>query len=279
MHQFVATLLPESESLLSDKTYYGPMLQGLNDSLLERGMIVRPVQCLQEYQKEHFLHASDSLYAGVVFLGLMYPSRLFIRAVCQHFKCPKVIMDHQIDDLPLHSVREDSAAGMRSVVEHLVSLGHRHIAYIDQSDPDANPWKREGVREGLLGAGLPELGRGWIAGCRDKFGDTSAALDWFLGLTPRPTAIVCCDDVRALLLLQAAAERGMRVPRDLSITGYGDFAVRAGRSQVLTSAHVDCRAMGRRAGELIVQPERDKSVILVSPELIVRGTTGGPATG
>ena len=135
--RFVAALVPESQVLLDDKLYYGPMLQGLSDALMEKGTFLRPVQCLQEYQKEHFLHTPSSFYKGVVFLGLLYTSKLFIRAVVETLKCPKVVLDHHFEDIPMHSVREDAVAGMRAVTEHLLSLGHRRIAYLDMSRPEA----------------------------------------------------------------------------------------------------------------------------------------------
>jgi DNA-binding LacI/PurR family transcriptional regulator len=275
--RFVAVLVPESKALLDDKVYYGPMLRGLSDALIARGLMIRPIQCLQEYQKEHFLHSPRGLYSGVAFLGPLFTSKVFIQAVVGNLGGPKVLLDHHFDDVRVHSVREDAVAGMRAMTEHLLKLGHRHLAYLDMSRPEANPWKRQGVNDALRAAGLGELGRGWVAGCRDNFTDVAAALDWFCGLSPRPTAVICCDDVRALLLLQAAAERSMRVPQDLSISGFGDFAVRSGRSQVLTSMRVDTELMGRRAAELLVGPaDAPPASVLVPPELVVRGTTGAP---
>ena len=277
--RFVAVLMPESQKFLTDRLYYGPMLQGLNDALMEKHVFMRPVQCLHEYQRDHFLHSSQRLYSGVVFLGPVYTFDLFIRAVAQALPGPKVMLDHHCEDLAIHSVREDAVAGMHMVVEHLLALGHRHIAYLDNERPDINPWKRGGVDDALKAAGLPGLQRGWTAGCRTNFADAAAALEWFSGLAPRPTAVVCADDLRALLLLQAAAEQGLRVPQDLSIAGFGDVAVRSGRSLRLTSVGIDPALMGRRAAELVTGAENAAPVAaLVPPELFVRGTTGAPAS-
>ena len=273
---FVAVLMPDTRRVLANKDYYGAMVQGLSDELMRKGLHIRPIQCLHGYQKEHFLHSPHSLYCGVVFMAL-YQDKLFIRAVVESLPGPKVVLDHHFDDLSTHSVREDAVGGMRALTEHLLSLGHRHIAYVDMSRPDANPWKREGVNLALREAGLPELARGWVAGCRDNFSDAAAALEWFLEMKPRPTAVICCDDVRALFLLQAAAERGLRIPNDLSISGYGDAAVRTGRSKVLTSASVDVVEMGRRAAELAAgDPDAKPVSVLVPLKLEVRGTTAGP---
>jgi DNA-binding LacI/PurR family transcriptional regulator len=277
--RFVAVLLPESQKLMDDRSYYGPMLQGLSDALLEKGLHLRPVQCLHEYQKEQFLCTPGGLYAGVVFMGQLFTSLLFVEAVVKSMPGPKVVLDHHFEGLPVHSVREDSVAGMRLLAEHLLALGHRHIAYLDNDNPEANPWKREGINQGLRAAGLEPLQRGWVAGCRCNFSDTADALDWFMGLEPRPTAVMTCGDVRALLLLQAAAERGLSVPGDVSISGYGDLSVRTGSSRTLTSVGVDPALMGRKAAELVSGPADAAPVaMLVPPDLAARGTTG-PAPG
>jgi len=275
--RFAAALLPEPQALISQKLYYGPMLQGLGEGLLEAGIMLRPVHCMQLYQQQRFLETPRGFYAGLAFMGTIYACEGFIRRVAGEMSCPKVMVDHHFEDLAMHSVRDDAQSGMRALTEHLVGLGHRHVAYLDKGSPEANPWKREGVREALLAAGLPALERGWVAGCRDNFADVSAALEWFMDLSPRPTAVVCFDDTRALLALQAAAERGMRVPEDLSVAGYGDEAVRTGRSQVLTSMHIDAEQMGRRAAELLVRGGGAEPVaLMLAPELRARASTAAP---
>ena len=277
---FVAVLMPEPESLLDDKGYYGPMLQGLSDALRERGFYMRPLQCLHEYQRERFLGSPAALYAGVVFLGPTGTFEPFVREVTLRAPGPKVLLDHHLEGLAAHSVREDAEAGMRLLTAHLLGQGHRRLAYIEMGNPKVNPWKRRGINLALTQAGLPELGQGLVAGCRDNFSDVSVALDWFLNLSPRPTAVIACSDSRALLLLQAAAERGLRVPQDLSITGYGDSAVRTGRSAILTSVWVDPAAMGRRAAELVLGPAEAKpEFVKIPPELTVRGSTAPPGEG
>jgi LacI family transcriptional regulator len=275
--RFVAVLLPETQKLIAERSYYGVMVQGLSDGLMARGALMRPVQCLHDYQQEHFLNGPTGIYAGVVMLGTLYQSDAFVRAVLGRFPGPKVMLDHRMPGLAMHCVCEDSVAGMRLAAEHLLGLGHRRLAYLDMASASDNPWKREGLNAALRAAGLAELGRGWVAGCRNNFGDVAAALDWFLGLEPRPTAIVACGDVRALLMLQAAAERGLRIPTDLSLGGYGDLAVRTGQSRVLTSVAVDPEAMGRRAAELLIGKQGGGLVAaLIPPRLVVRGTTGAP---
>jgi LacI family transcriptional regulator len=277
--RFVAVLMTDPRLLLDDKAYYGPMLQALSESLMKKGLFMRPVQCLHQHQQQHFLDSPRHLYAGIVFLSQMFKHKPFIKEVVARMGGPKVMLDHHFDDVPVHSVREDALAGMRMLTEHVLSLGHRRVAYVDNDRPDANPWKRQGVNMALRQSGRRELGPGWTAGCRLNFSDASAAMDWFLDLEKPPTAIICCDDNRALLVLQAAAERGMRVPADMSVAGYGDTAVGTGRSNILTSVAFASEELGRRAAELVAGPAHAGPVpVLVPPTLMIRDSTGAPAS-
>jgi DNA-binding LacI/PurR family transcriptional regulator len=275
--RFVAALLSESADLVNGRFYYGPMLRSMSEGLAARGLAMRPIQCLQEYQREHFLQTPPGFYAGMAVLGPLYVFRGFIEAVVRLFEGPKVMLDHHLEGLDMSSVREDALGGMRALAEHLLSVGHRRLAYVDLSDPQGNPWKRRGVDAALTAAGLQPLARGWVAGCREKKSDCAAALEWFLELDPRPTAVVCCDDIRALLLIEAARERGLEVPGDLSVTGYGETGVRTGRGDFLTTMAVEPEEMGRRASELLLRGAgEDPVAALVEPRLVVRRTTAPP---
>ncbi len=275
--KFIAVVMTDPRQLLDNKLYYGPMLRALSESLMARGMIMRPVQCMHEHQRQHFLLGPDGVYAGVIAMGSMYIHKEFISAVVRTIDGPKVMLDHHFPDIPMHSVREDAMAGMRMLTEHMLSLGHRHIAYLDMDRPDGNPWKREGIGLALRQAARSELPPGWIAGCRRNFCDAAAALEWFMDLSPRPTGVICFDDTRALLLLQAAAELGMRVPEDLSIAGYGDTAVTSRRSNILTSVAFDGEELGRKAAQLVAGPDDAKPVsMLVAPKLAPRKSTAAP---
>jgi LacI family transcriptional regulator len=276
--RFAALLLPDNESVIAQQNYYGALLRGLCDGLLTRNVMLRPVQCLQQYQKGHFLASPPDFYLGIAVLGELYTDKEFVQAVVREMQGPKVMIDHHLEGMAMHSVREDAVSGMRMMTKHLLSLGHRHLVYVDLSSPEGNPWKREGVNLALRENGLPELGRGRVAGCRSNYSDVAAALEWFEGLAPRPTAVICCDDTRALWTVQAAAERGLRVPDDISVSGFGDSAVCSGRSEFLTSMAVDAFLMGRRAAELMLGDPHAKPVsVLVAPELKARRSTAAPA--
>ena len=73
---------------------------------------------------------------------------------------PTVLLDHDLRQARVHSVRDDSYTAARAAVQHLAGLGHRRIAFINWHHTDLNPWRLQGYREGLREAGLPRR-RAW----------------------------------------------------------------------------------------------------------------------
>ena len=85
----------------------------------------------------------------------------------------------------------------------------------------------------------------------------------------RPTAIICLSDVLALGVLRAAAERGIRVPQDLSVVGYDDIADAA--AAALTTVHQPHAAKGEEAVRLLTTGGDD---VVLPTNLVVRASSG-----
>jgi DNA-binding LacI/PurR family transcriptional regulator len=99
------------------------------------------------------------------------------------------------------------------------------------------------------------------------------------GPTP-PTAILAMSDELALGVVAAAAERGLRVPGDLSVVGFDDAGPAAAAD--LTTVAQDLEGQGERAGELLLDAARwgaDPPHVVVPATLAVRGTTAPPPAG
>ena len=118
------------------------------------------------------------------------------------------------------SVRFDSEGGAAAAFEHLLELGHRRIGHL-AADFDAPTFHlREDARRRVL------TGPAWTptrcrAGDRDhhrRRRDAAGPL-----LDEQPTAVFCDDDIVAAGLYLAARERGLRIPRDLSVIGFDDM--------------------------------------------------------
>ncbi|WP_413623957.1 LacI family DNA-binding transcriptional regulator [Luteibacter sp. Lutesp34] len=143
----------------------------------------------------------------------------------------------------------DEREAAAAMVDHLVALGHRHIAHII-GDPKhgAGVWRLAGYRDGLKLAGFEERAEYMVQG-QFSFESGVKAARQLLRLKERPTAIFAADDDMAVGAIWAAAEAGVSVPAEVSICGFDDTTIATQVWPLLTTVHQPVRDMGKRATE------------------------------
>jgi LacI family gluconate utilization system Gnt-I transcriptional repressor len=107
------------------------------------------------------------------------------------------------------------------------------------------------------------------------------ALGELLAQDPALQAVYCSSDQMAQGVLVEALARGLRVPQDLAVCGFGNAAFAAHYAPSMTTVHVDGPAIGRIAAELVLARCRDEAVpqrvVDLGFRIIERESTGGPA--
>ena len=178
-------------------------------------------------------------------------------------------------------VRADSARGIALAVEHLAALGHRRIAFAGaQPSTVAGRERLRGFDAAVAALGLDRDERLRHEGDFSQAGGHAAAAA-LLALDQRPSAIVAVSDLVAAGVCAAAAQRGLRVPRDLSVTGFDDLGVAQLLSPPLTTVSQDAYALGALAADTVralVDGGQAESA-LVAPHLTVRGSTAPAQRG
>ncbi|MFB9377185.1 LacI family DNA-binding transcriptional regulator [Kineococcus gynurae] len=176
-------------------------------------------------------------------------------------------------DAPVDTVAGDDRAGVRLLVVHLVGLGHRRIGHVAGTG-SVGRLRRAAVEESVRAAGGEVL---VATGDMTEDAGFRCGLE-LLGGRDRPSAVVGANDVSAVGLLAAADELGLRVPEDVSVTGYDDIALARSRRTALTTVDNGAARVGGLAGEellaRIADPHRAPVTTLVPPRLVVRTTTG-----
>ncbi|WP_369046098.1 LacI family DNA-binding transcriptional regulator [Sinomonas sp. P10A9] len=190
---------------------------------------------------------------------------------------PIVVAAASIEELPRAvSVRSDSEIGMRAVVDHLVSLGHQRIVHLGGQGGPASRRRAEAYARAMAEHGLADHVHVEPA----EFDEASgrAAAERVLSARPGSTALVCVNDLVALGAMGEAAERGLRVPEDVAITGY-DNTFLAGIAAVgLTSVDTEAQEIGRVAASWLASDEAlpaPGTEVLIPPRLVVRRSTAG----
>ena len=195
-------------------------------------------------------------------------------------RIPLVVIDPVNPPPPdVPSVGATNWAGGLAATEHLLSLGHRRIGAITgPGDYLCSRARTDGYRSALERAGIsfdPVLVRTGDFEHEGGFVRGGELLDE----PDPPSAIFAGSDQQAFGLYEAARQRGLRVPQDLSVVGFDDLPVARWVSPPLTTVRQPLAEMGRAAAQMLDGlidglPLRTNRVEL-STELIVRESTAG----
>ncbi|MGH9561174.1 MAG: LacI family DNA-binding transcriptional regulator, partial [Terracidiphilus sp.] len=178
-----------------------------------------------------------------------------------------------------HTVSVGNQEAMRAVTQYLIELGHRRIAYLgDRNSHRPDTARQAGYKAALARAGIgiaPEL----IVTCEGHAEAAIEAMHELLRLHTPPTAVCCASDRMALGAMRAIRARRLRVPEDVSVTGFDDLFFAAYLVSPLTTVRQPLRQMGQMAMEILfklMSGEEAPQQTKVEAELIVRGSTAKP---
>jgi len=195
---------------------------------------------------------------------------------------PVIVVDRELDDLPLSHVMVANHEGGRLAGEHLLGLGHRMVGVIaGPGELGTSARRLEGFRAALAegGVAVPPV-------CVQR-GDFRAAggaraMAALLATRPRPSAVFAENDLMALGAVAAAHAAGLEVPDDLSVVGFDGIEFGEAVTPPLTTVVQSTEAIAKAAVGLLLHQLGDQAT---SPEtlelpvsLAVRGSTG-PAAG
>ena len=193
-------------------------------------------------------------------------------------KMPLVFINCQPAPGTIGSVETDHEAGMRAAVEHLVKLGHRHIAYLGAPRTAQVQERRlKAFRDaaGALGVRTLEIKQqASIAGGEAGTREILCTCD----PNARPTALITYNDLMAAGAMLASRAWGLRVPEDLSLIGHDDIPMAALLSPALTTVRQPMQELGSRAFAMLARHLQgivaaSPTIVSLRPQLIVRAST------
>lgn len=198
---------------------------------------------------------------------------------------PIVVVNNHAAEEYRYSIYHDDVDGSRQVARHLIELGHRRIAYLGNSLSGRITLDRlTGFRQEIDAAGLVTLAEyiHEVPGGRPE--DGLAALDHFLSLSQRPTAIFCFNDMLAIGMLNGLHMAGIRVPEDISVVGFDNIVFSAYTNPPLTTLDQPKRYIGAEAARLILglldpltdEEPPDREIQKLKGELLIRQSTAPP---
>jgi DNA-binding LacI/PurR family transcriptional regulator len=201
-----------------------------------------------------------------------------LRAIAERSPVPVVNVGSGRSNPYYDVVRSAGDRGIAEAATHLVALGHTDIAYLDTPTMPASRSRLQGYLRAVKRLGLVED----VVSVRGNYTEEAGADAARLLLERRvlPTAVMASNDQVALGVLHVLLRQGIRVPEDVSLTGYDDTRMARLSSVDLTTVKQDPALMGSAAVEAMVRgierPALEPRQTVIEPALLVRGSTGTP---
>lgn len=264
--------------------YYAQLLQGIDDAAMRAEF---RVLFLSAHRDPALEEKSIEMLLRERVMGMLLASIRVDSAAVQRAQRMglRVITLEQKQTLDVSHIGFDYRAGAQIMLEHLLSLGHQRIAYVGAPlDRFSRIELLEGYRASLLAHGItPRREYEWL-GIQEsdsvgiyELENGQACVAALTGGDEAPTACFCINDMTALGLIAALRQRGIRVPEDISVTGFDNIPMGEVCVPPLTTIHQHAYQMGKIAFEQLMKQlntENSASYTLtLTPELILREST------
>ncbi|MBW4709174.1 LacI family DNA-binding transcriptional regulator [Roseobacter sp. YSTF-M11] len=243
---------------------------------MENAIFARGLQAFQEelHQRGYTLLVSSSAYKaeaeeeqirtlvargadGLLLIGHDRDPQIYDYLAQQHV--PVLVAWSYSETARVPSIGFDNRAAMRSLAERMIALGHKRIAMISgiSEQNDRARLRIEGVKDAMAAHGLDPERLAPVELPYDVHSGAAAFVD-LMSHSPRPSLVLCGNDVLAVGALRGAHQLGLKVPEDVSITGFDDIELAQVVTPELTTVHVPHREMGRKAAQELVGMVEEK---------------------
>jgi len=256
---FASEVVCGVEQIANDQGYAVFLADSHADPERER----KVVQALAERRVDGIIVTSSRV--GALYVPLL-----------REMNVPIVLVNDQYPGDFVHSIMIGNRGGMRAAAEHLIGLGHRRIAYIgDKFGYQSDTERFAGYRAALDAANIPFAEELAVQG-EGKPEPAVQAMDQLLSLSDPPTAVCCYNDMTALGAMLSIRSHNLRVPEDISVSGFDDLFFAAYTAPSLTTVRQPMRRMGQLAMDSLFKLMSGKDSVAqihIEAELVVRAST------
>ena len=262
------------------------VIKGIDDSLTKEGYSI----ILKNTRNSRSLEAKclEELLQKDIDGLIVEPSKSHV--YCRHvnlydkldeFKIPYVFIQGQylqMEEKP--SVLMDDCKGGYLVTKHLIELGHREIVGVFKADDFQGQNRHKGYVKAQQEAGIPYNPENviWFY-TEDREVHPYDCIRRMVKNKKRIDAVVCYNDETAVRVISVLRRMGIRVPEDISITGYDNsYMANFGELKLTTIAHPQ-ESLGKMAAELLVELIKNQEIpgekkhILIEPEIVLGNST------
>jgi LacI family transcriptional regulator len=270
---YIGLLVPHEVEYVFSNPFYTEVMRGVSTEVDRQGYYM--VTC---YAHEHnYLDIyKQKRVDGFILLSPGSFHQNIIEALSAN-NVPFVSTALISDEEQTPHVDVDNKEGAVQVMEHLVALGHRRIAYISKPSLKSSQDRFEGYREVMdrYGLSYDENSYPMVNSSSVECGYENTQK--LLALPRPPTAIFLANDVMAIGAIQAIQETGLTVPGDISVVGFDDIPLGRYLTPPLTTVRQPAFEKGLNAARILIEHLENKTPqhsMILDVELIVRKSTG-----
>lgn len=272
--------------------FWGKVLHGIRKAVLDKDSSIRlRMAYLSSLLNEYHVSPRRRNWQemGIITLGNPAPGEIS-RIVSLGASAIQIHGKNRSPKIP--SIRVDSCLGTELLVNHLVSLGHKRICYcgatprrkpqesVSSPRPPTQEWEKyRGFQRAMEQKGLPMDPALCIQECFIGFEEGYHAAQELLGKPERPTAAIVSNDETAIGFMRALADAGLRIPQDISVTGFDNLPSSKYMIPSLTTVDGRMNELGEMSvsGLFSLQDQGFCNNRILKPDIIVRESTACPA--
>jgi DNA-binding LacI/PurR family transcriptional regulator len=254
--------------------FYGPILESVVEEIGQKGysLFISSDKGLRNKSGEIMLRKQVD--------GVILASQTDRKVIKSFIKAgtPVVLINYHIKAAGIYSILSDDFGGIMDAVSYLAGAGHRDVGFIEGRFTQFISSRRHEaflrameknnlvIRPGFMALTEPSIKDAFDAACR------------MFSLKKHPSALVCANDVIAVGAAKAALHRGLKIPEDISITGYDNSDLCAACQPALTSIDANTRELGIQAVHCLLCQMSGRlpveRTITVGTRLVIRESTG-----
>lgn len=264
----IAFLIPDGAN-----PFFTEVARGIEDIAVTRGQVV--VSCNTEgdpAREQHYARALSEMrvHAAVAVASSTSSETL---SVLRGTGARVVTLGDVHDSADISSVTLDDERGGYLAMEHLLSLGHRSVAFFGGSGGAPQIADRvAGCFRALHDAGVARSALRRFDSPSSRPSDRLAVAEQILNAAPTIRGVVCANDLLALAVETVALRRGLSVPVDIAIVGFDDIEGALNAPVPLTTIHQPQYELGKTAA-LLTSTDRAIEHIVFDPRLVIRAST------
>jgi len=190
-------------------------------------------------------------------------------------KIPMIIVNEKVEGDNIYSIICDEGQGIKDAVLELYKNDHREFVYIQAGDT----YSAKRKMKGFLDAGKDVCGlitENRILEVETDLQSAHKIVKKILSMNPRPSAIICGEDLTALGIMQELTKQGYTIPGDFSVTGFNNSIYSECATPPLTTIDSQSSAMGLAAARLtldLLGGRKVPSLSRISTEMVIREST------